>query len=181
MCASEGFAGALLAILVKWYFEYQLPSSEIMVLSIPVRRFHPVRLLASTDFALRVLMVLGSRPVGQSINVETLSLALGGLSRNHLHKIVQDLTALGITRTARGAKGGVVLAVAPEEVRIGTLVRHLEGDQPIVECFRTEKSSCTLMPGCSLRGMLRDAQNSFYGTLDGQTLADCLTQAARAN
>ena len=139
-----------------------------------------MRLLASTDFALRVLMVLGSRPVGESMNVEALSLALGGLSRNHLHKIVQDLTALGITRTARGAKGGVMLAVAPEEVRIGALVRHLEGDQPMVECFRAEKCSCTLMPGCRLRGMLRDAKNSFYATLDGQTLSDCLPQATQA-
>ena len=80
-----------------------------------------MRLLASTDFALRVLMALGQCPSGQTVNVETLAHALGGLSRNHLHKIVQDLAALGIVKTLRGASGGVILAKAPREARIGAL------------------------------------------------------------
>ena len=63
-----------------------------------------MRLLASTDFALRVLMLLADEPVGGRLSVETLASRLGRLSRNHLHKIVQDLTALGITRTTRGTE-----------------------------------------------------------------------------
>ena len=133
-----------------------------------------MRLLASTDLALRVLMLLARRPDGDRMSVDALAGALGGLSRNHLHKIVQDLTALGITRTVRGTGGGVMLAVAAEKVRIGTLVRQLEEDQPIVECFRHEGCDCTFMPACRLRNMLRQARDSFYRTLDGHTLADCL-------
>lgn len=133
-----------------------------------------MRLLASTDLALRVLMLLGGRADGDRMSVDALARALGGLSRNHLHKIVQDLTGLGITRTVRGTGGGVILAVAPERVRLGTLVRQLEGDQPIVECFRKEGCDCTFMPDCRLREMLRRARDSFYRTLDGHTLADCL-------
>jgi Rrf2 family transcriptional regulator, nitric oxide-sensitive transcriptional repressor len=45
-------------------------------------------------------------------------------------------TALGITRTTRGTGGGVVLAVRPETVRLGSQVRQLEAEQPPVECFR---------------------------------------------
>jgi Rrf2 family nitric oxide-sensitive transcriptional repressor len=133
-----------------------------------------MRLLSSTDYALRVLIVLASDAPGQHVSVETLAEKLGGLSRNHLHKIVQDLTALGMTRTLRGAGGGVMLAMPPEEIRLGTLIRQLEEDQAIVECFRAEGCGCTLMPGCRLRGMLREAQDRFYGSLDQQTLADCL-------
>lgn len=133
-----------------------------------------MRLLASTDIALRVLMLLAREPPGHRLNVEVLARDLGGLSRNHLHKIVQDLTALGVTRTVRGAGGGVTLAVPPETVMIGTLVRHLEADQAVVECFRSDGCACTLMRDCGLRGMLRDAQNGFYASLDGHTLADCL-------
>ena len=115
-----------------------------------------MRLLASTDFALRILMRLAREPTGKRMSVEALAHQLGDLSRNHLHKIVQELTSLGITHTTRGTGGGVSLAVPPETVRLGTLMRHLEADQPVVECFRQEGCACTLMSDCRLRGMLRD-------------------------
>jgi Rrf2 family nitric oxide-sensitive transcriptional repressor len=133
-----------------------------------------MRLLASTDIALRVLMLLAREPAGRHLNVEVLARELGGLSRNHLHKIVQDLNALAVTRTVRGAGGGVMLAVSPDTVMIGTLVRQLEADQAVVECFRSDGCACTLMVQCKLRDMLRAAQNSFYASLDGHSLADCL-------
>jgi Rrf2 family transcriptional regulator, nitric oxide-sensitive transcriptional repressor len=132
-----------------------------------------MRLLASTDFALRVLMLLGRHEPGQSLKVETMADQLGGLSRNHLHKIVQDLAALGIVRTVRGAGGGVSLARPLAEIRLGWLVRTLEADQPIVECFREDGGCCAIDPGCRLRGMLRVAREAFYTSLDQHTLADC--------
>jgi Rrf2 family nitric oxide-sensitive transcriptional repressor len=135
-----------------------------------------MRLLASTDIALRVLIVLAHKPAGQHLNVDGLARELGELSRHHLHKIVQTLTALGVTRTIRGTAGGVLLAKPPDEIRLGELVRQLEADQPVVECFQTGGGACTLMPGCRLRGMLSVAQGSFYGALDQNTLADCLSK-----
>jgi Rrf2 family nitric oxide-sensitive transcriptional repressor len=136
-----------------------------------------MRLLASTDVALRVLMLLGRQPRGAQMNVETIALQLGDLSRNHLHKIVQDLAALGILRTIRGAGGGVMLAASLEDVRLGELIRSLESDQALVECFRADGGCCVLEKGCKLRGMLRDARESFYQSLDQHTLADCVGDA----
>jgi len=136
-----------------------------------------MRLLASTDYALRVLMLLATARGGGRTSVDVLARELGGLSRNHLHKIVQELTALGLTRTARGTGGGVALAVAPETVQLGSLVRQLEADQPVVECFRHGGCACPLVPACRLRGMLQTARDSFYQSLEAFTLADCLTGA----
>lgn len=133
-----------------------------------------MRLLASTDYALRVLMLLAAAPEGARMSVEVLARTLGGLSRNHLHKIVQELTALGLTRTARGSGGGVSLAVPAETVRLGSLVRQLEADQPVVECFRRDGCACTLLPSCRLRSMLQTARQDFYDSLEAFTLADCL-------
>jgi len=133
-----------------------------------------MRLLASTDMALRVMMLLGRQGPGEQMNVETMAVQLGDLSRNHLHKIVQDLAALGVLRTIRGAGGGVTLAAPLEETRLGSLIRSLESDQALVECFRADGGCCVLEPGCKLRVMLRDARESFYQSLDQQTLADCV-------
>ncbi len=132
-----------------------------------------MRLLASTDFALRILMLLGRQEPGQNLSVETMAGLLGGLSRNHLHKIVQDLAGLGVLRTVRGAGGGVSLAKPLADVRLGWLVRSLESDQPLVECFREGGGCCAIDAGCRLRGMLRAAREAFYQSLDQHTLADC--------
>jgi Rrf2 family nitric oxide-sensitive transcriptional repressor len=137
-----------------------------------------MRLLHSTDLALRLLMHLAMEAPDRHHRVETLAGALGGLSRNHLHKIVQDLAALGMVRTLRGVNGGVILAVQPDEIRVGTLIRQLEGDQPIVECFRPDGGCCTLRPGCGLRGLLQASKQNLYRELDRHSLADCLPTVA---
>ena len=139
-----------------------------------------MRLLHSTDLALRVVMLLGRQPAGERTSVETIARRLGGLSRHHLHKVVQDLAALGVLRTTRGAGGGVAIDGPLERVRLGWLIRSLEADQALVECFRADGGCCTLEPGCRLRRSLSDARESFYRSLDGQTLADCVGGVGRA-
>lgn len=139
-----------------------------------------MRLLASTDFALRALMLLANEPAGQPLSVDKLSRLLGNLSRHHLHKIVQNLSALGLVQTVRGNGGGVTLAAAPGAIQVGKLVRQLEGDQPVVECFRSDGGSCTLTAGCRLRGFIRDAREDFYRRLDQHTIADCMGRPRKA-
>lgn len=134
-----------------------------------------MRLLASTDFALRILMRLAAAPREKVLTVEQMAQDLGGLSRHHLHKVVQDLAALALVHTTRGPHGGVALVADPATIRLGTLIRALEADQALVECFRADGGCCTLTPGCRLRGILHAARESFLAALDRSTLADCLS------
>ncbi|MCB1545785.1 MAG: Rrf2 family transcriptional regulator [Methylobacteriaceae bacterium] len=133
-----------------------------------------MRLLASTDYALRLLMLLGRQEPGRTLKVEAIAELLGGLSRNHLHKIVQELAALGLLRTMRGAAGGVGLAKEPTDINLGALVRDLETGQALVECFRSDGGDCAIDCGCRLRGMFAEARDAFFESLDRFTLADCL-------
>jgi Rrf2 family nitric oxide-sensitive transcriptional repressor len=132
-----------------------------------------MRLLTSTDFALRVLMRLSAEPDAH-LSTDTLARELV-ISRNHLHKIVHFLTEAGLVRTIRGARGGVMLARPASEIKVGEVIRSREQDQALVECFRRDAGACTLLPCCRLRGMLNDAKNAFYQHLDRYTLADCIT------
>jgi Rrf2 family nitric oxide-sensitive transcriptional repressor len=134
-----------------------------------------MRLLASTDLALRVLMRLSTAP-DQHVSTDVLARELV-MSRNHLHKIVQFLTEAGFLRTVRGAHGGVMLAMPADKIRIGDVIRRHEQNQSLVECFRSDGGACTLLPVCRLRGMLAGAQQAFYQHLDGKTLADCVASS----
>ncbi len=131
-----------------------------------------MRLTAFTDFGLRTLMRLAAEP-DRHLSTEALATELA-ISRNHLLKVVQALAETGFVRTLRGAHGGVALARPPEAIRMGAVARALEGDQPLVECFRGDGGcACTLLPSCRLRSALAQAQDAFYATLDRLTLADC--------
>jgi Rrf2 family nitric oxide-sensitive transcriptional repressor len=137
-----------------------------------------MKLLTSTDFALRVLMRLAVAP-DTHVSTDVLARELV-ISRNHLHKIVQFLTEAGLVRTIRGARGGVMLARPAGQINVGAVIRSREEDQALVECFRVDGGACTLLPHCRLRGILDAAKNAFYQHLDRYTLADCLIAPARS-
>jgi Rrf2 family nitric oxide-sensitive transcriptional repressor len=130
-----------------------------------------MRLRTSTDFGLRALMLLAARP---DRTVSTNEMATGlGISRDHLTKVVQALAKAGFVATRRGKGGGFALARPADTLTLGEVVRALEADQPIVECFRADGGACTLTPGCRLKGRLIAAREAFLRELEATSLADC--------
>ena len=129
-----------------------------------------VTLTSYTDFGLRALMLLAAEPA-KIQSAATLAERLG-VSRHHLAKILLDLVAGGYLESVRGAAGGVRLARPAAGIRIGDVVRHLERDQALVECFRADGGGCRLRPACRLRAALRHAKDVFLAELDRNTLAD---------
>lgn len=130
-----------------------------------------MRLTQFTDFGLRALMRLAGAP-GRAFATAELAEEFG-ISRHHLAKVVARLAAAGLVRTRRGGGGGLSLARPPEKITLGEVVRLLEADQALVECFATTGGGCTLLPDCRLKGRLARAEIAFLAELDRSTLADC--------
>ncbi|MFP7570094.1 RrF2 family transcriptional regulator [Marivita sp. S2033] len=129
-----------------------------------------MRLTSFTDYGLRMLMRMASAPERAHSTAEMATEF--DLSRNHLSKIMQRLAKGGIVETRRGSGGGAVLARAPHDIRLGDVVRLLEQDQPLVECFASGANDCSLDGRCRLKSRLRGAEMAFLDHLDGSTLAD---------
>ncbi|MDU9004339.1 RrF2 family transcriptional regulator [Sedimentitalea todarodis] len=122
-----------------------------------------------TDYALRVLMTLAVRSPAR---VPTSEIAtLFGLSESHLSKVSTQLGRAGFVTSERGRNGGLTLARAPDQIRVGAVVRAMKRNDPVVECFGTDKS-CLVLPACGLREPLVQAQEAFFASLDRYTLAD---------
>ena len=130
-----------------------------------------MRLTSFTDFALRTLMRLAGEP-GRSFATNEIA-AEFAISRNHLAKVVRDLADGGFITTQRGAGGGFALARPASEITLGAVVRALEGDSALVECFRDDGGDCVLTPRCRLKAKLASAREAFMRELDGTTLAEC--------
>ena len=64
------------------------------------------------------------------------------------------------------------MARDPKFIRLGDLVRALETNMTIVECFNPETNTCTMISGCTLKHFLADASAAFLHSLNQHTLAD---------
>ncbi|HID67337.1 MAG TPA: Rrf2 family transcriptional regulator [Roseibacterium sp.] len=129
-----------------------------------------MRLTSFTDYGLRMLMRMAGNPE-QAFSTADLAREFD-LSRNHLSKIMLRLSRAGVVETKRGGGGGAVLAKAPVDLRLGALVRVLEEDHHLAECFSGATSNCTLDGRCGLKSRLRAAEAAFLADLDRSTLAD---------
>jgi len=130
-----------------------------------------MRLTSFTDYGMRALMRLAGEP-DRLFTTEEIAREFG-ISRNHLIKVIRKLALAGIVATRRGASGGFRLAKAADEFTLGEIVRRLESDQAMVECFRSDGGTCVLTPRCRLRARLSAAREAFLRELDRSTLADC--------
>ncbi len=127
-----------------------------------------MRLTRFTDYSLRVLIFLCLKP-GELASIVEIAEAYG-ISENHLVKIVHKLGQLGFVQTARGRNGGLRLGAAPEQIGLGEVVRQMEEDMAIAECFGA--GCCPIAGMCGLQQALGEALRAFVAVLDKYTLAD---------
>jgi Rrf2 family transcriptional regulator, nitric oxide-sensitive transcriptional repressor len=133
-----------------------------------------VYLTQFTDYVVRVAFYLATRPDGLA-TVDQISRSYG-LSRNHLAKVVQRMTDLGIVDSRRGRGGGLRLAKPPDEINLGWLVRQTEPHFHIAECFEPATNTCPIAPARGLKGALHLAREAFLGILDEYGLDQFLTR-----
>jgi Rrf2 family nitric oxide-sensitive transcriptional repressor len=128
-----------------------------------------MRLTNFSDYALRLLMYVAARD-DRLVTIEEVA-EVYGISRAHLMKVANHLTRAGYLKAVRGRAGGLMLALPPEQIRLGDVVRETEPDFTLAECFSPE-GCCVITPDCRLRVAFREALAAFSATLDRYTLAD---------
>ena len=129
-----------------------------------------MKLTAFTDYSLRVLIYLAAQPKRRA-TIAAIATSFE-VSENHLTKVVHFLGKAGWLANVRGKGGGLELAMPPELVKVGQVVRGTEGDSVPAACFGESGSHCCIAGICRLSGVLDEAVTAFYDTLDRYTLAD---------
>ena len=127
-----------------------------------------MRLSRFTDIGLRALMYIAAQ--GRNVSAREVSEAFH-VSKDHVTKSMQGLVSLGALTSTPGRNGGFELDTDPNELRLGVLVRRLEPNLAIAECFG-EDSTCPLTDACDLSSALYEAREAFFVSLDRYTLAD---------
>jgi Rrf2 family transcriptional regulator, nitric oxide-sensitive transcriptional repressor len=130
-----------------------------------------MRLTLHTDYALRVLIHVAIAD-GKLITINDIAQSFD-ISKQHLMKVVNDLSQRGYLATVRGRNGGIRLKRRPGDINLGDVVREIEDRLDVIGCLG-ERGYCRIQRVCVLRGVLSDATEAFLAVLDAYTLADLI-------
>ena len=134
-----------------------------------------MRLSKKAEYALRALIHLGIAAELGRPSVGGAELAdANRLPLKYVERILQELRTAGIVETRRGKLGGYALAVPPASLRIGDLVRLVDGRLAPIGCASEsayQRCTCPDEAHCGLRMLMIDVRNSIAKILDRYNLA----------
>ncbi len=135
------------------------------------------------EYAIRSLINLGiAAEVGRTLVRVSELAASEQLPIKFLEQILQLLKEAGMVKSERGKYGGYRLAKPARQIRIGEVVRLIDGPLAPIGCVSQtayEKCSCPDEAHCGLRMLMLDVRNAIAGILDRYTLADVVEVTLR--
>lgn len=128
-----------------------------------------MRITRFSDIGLRVLIYLSGADKQRAPATVAEIAKQFDIPANHLVKVVGQMARVGWIESLRGRHGGLLLRADASKLRIGAVLRELEGDAELVDCAGQQ---CRLSHDCILRGALAAGLRAFYDEMDRYTLAD---------
>jgi Rrf2 family protein len=142
-----------------------------------------MKLSKKGEYALRSLINLGFAAEAKRELVQASELAESEqLPVKFLEQILQALKEAGLVKSARGKFGGYRLAKPAREIKIGQIVRLIDGPLAPIACVSQtayEKCTCPDEVHCGLRMLMLDVRNAIANILDGYSLADVVEVSVR--
>ncbi len=136
-----------------------------------------MRLSAKVEYGVRAMAVLaifyqtGPLPL-REISVKE------GISLKFLEQIFPDLRRSGLISSVRGSRGGYVLTRAPSKIKVGDIVRAVEGPITPVNCLSDDSADpcCHRRDTCQTRQVWERLRDRINDVLDEVTLNELIDQ-----
>lgn len=129
-----------------------------------------------TKYALKALTLLSQEyETHQPILIMDLA-ERARVPKKFLELILLDLKNQGILQSKKGKGGGYFLAKAPQTIKLGTLMRILEGPLAPLPCLSQTAyqrcEECVEEASCNIRLMMKELHEAQTKFLDSKTLED---------
>jgi Rrf2 family protein len=135
-------------------------------------------LTAKGKYGLKALVHLASLPKGETAQSVDIADA-NNIPKKFLDAILGDLRNAGVVHAKKGPGGGYMLARTPGEIKIGLVIRTLDGPlAPIACASRTAYQpcqDCDDVKACAVRLTMVKVRDAMADILDRLTVADMLS------
>jgi Rrf2 family protein len=126
-------------------------------------------------YGLKAIIHLARLEVGEIVQVAEIA-RQNNISKKFLDAILLDLRNAGMLRSKKGPGGGYALAKPASSIKVGAVVRALDGPLAPIGCASRSASQacedCRDMKVCAVRWVMTDVRDAIAGVLDNTTIAD---------
>jgi Rrf2 family protein len=140
-------------------------------------------LTAKGKYSLKALTHLAALEPGETTQAIEIAES-NNIPKKFLDSILGDLRNAGIVYSRKGPGGGYMLARAPRDVKIGHVIRTIDGPlAPIACASRTAYrpcNDCKDVKSCTVRLMMTKVRDAMSDVLDRVTLADMVAMDDRS-
>lgn len=137
-----------------------------------------MRISKKSQYGLRAMVYLASvfekdkfYPLKKIAQVEDISF-------DYLEKIISKLEKKGFVKSKRGVQGGYCLSRSSRKIKVGQIIKALEGTMAPVRCVALEKEErycCPRKKICKTFNVWQKIQDTLNSTLNSITLADLIS------
>jgi Rrf2 family protein len=154
-----------------------LPGRLARDTALPAETVRDNMLTAKGKYGLKALVHLASLPKGETAQSVDIAEA-NNIPKKFLDAILGDLRNGGVVHSKKGPGGGYMLARAPGEIKVGHVIRTLDGPlAPIACASRTAYQpcqDCNDVKACAVRLTMAKVRDAMADILDRLTIADML-------
>ena len=130
-----------------------------------------MKLSRKSDYALRALMTLVGHYGKGPVSIREIA-ERNDIPRKFLEHIMLQMKSKGWVASIAGRDGGFELALPPEKISMGQVVRHFDGQLAPIPCVSmTHYEACSQEGVCRFRRVLLDIRNYIARIMEEATLA----------
>lgn len=122
-------------------------------------------------YALRVLIDMAEHSTSEYIKLKDIA-ERQEISEKYLESIVKQLVVNKIVTGLRGKGGGYKLSKAPDEIKVGDILRIMEGSLAPVACMEETNLPCPRVGECRTREFWRGLNDVIRNYTDSFMIAD---------
>jgi len=141
-------------------------------------------LTAKAKYSLKALVHLARLEPGATTQAMDIAQA-HNIPKKFLDAILGDLRNAGIVFSKKGPGGGYMLARAPSDIKIGQVIRTMDGPLAPIPCAsRTAYRpcrDCNSVKSCTIRLTMAKVRDAMSDVLDRLTIADMVAQSDGSN
>lgn len=130
-------------------------------------------MLVSTKgrYALRMMIDIAANATDSPLSLKEIS-QRQEMPLKYLEQLARLLTQNGLLTSVRGQRGGYMLAVSADKIRIGDILRATEGSTAPVSCLENGAEACPHRNVCTTIAFWRGLDDAIETYVDSVVLSD---------
>jgi len=126
------------------------------------------------DYALKAILDLALH-YGKLVTIHDLA-KRADIPIKFLEQVLLDLKRGGFVESRRGKVGGYLLGKPPSQVKLGEVVRFIDGPIEPITCVERGYSGCSDIYKCAFRSVWQQVSEAISNIIDNITFEDLANQ-----